>query len=344
MTKNSPSSIWYTRCPVPTPLGIAVQLGWVAEAFGRDGIAVESVFDHKDPAVRKSHFDHHLAYSFRQGGNIPAIWARSRGAKSRLIGITWTDEFQAIITLPERGIAKTEDLAGRRFGLTRNDGEFVDINRAIALKGLTSALSLVGLEPEAVDLVDLPIGSYFGADPDPALFGLRRAHAYRTEIRALVDGKVDAIYVKGAEGLAAANLIGARSVVEFGFHPDPKIRINSGTPRTLTVDETFLDERPDLVARLVAEVQRAGRWAAAHPEETRRIVATEIGVSEDAVVAAHGPALARSLSLGLDANLVAAIDHYKTFLFTAGFLPADFALAEWISEEPLQAAELVAAA
>ncbi len=80
-------------------------------------------------------------------------------------------------------------------------------------------------------------------------------------LRPSLRGEVDAIYVKGTAGISVANLIGAVEVAEFGFHPDPKIRINSGSPRVLTVDELLADERPDLVARLLESIYKASDWA-----------------------------------------------------------------------------------
>lgn len=65
-----PDVLWYTRCPVPSPLGIAARQGWLAETFAEEGIAIESIIDSKDRGVRESHFDHHLAWSFRQGGDV----------------------------------------------------------------------------------------------------------------------------------------------------------------------------------------------------------------------------------------------------------------------------------
>ncbi|HXZ09102.1 MAG TPA: ABC transporter substrate-binding protein, partial [Paraburkholderia sp.] len=52
-----------------------------------------------DVTIRRSHFTHSQPWSFRQGGNIPALWARSQGSDTRLIGLSWVDEFQALITL-----------------------------------------------------------------------------------------------------------------------------------------------------------------------------------------------------------------------------------------------------
>ena len=333
-----PDVLWYTRCPVPSPLGIAARQGWLAETFAEEGIAIESIIDSKDRSIRESHFDHHLAWSFRQGGNIPPIWARANGRATRLVAITWTDEFQAIVTLPDRGIASIEQLAGRRFAVPRRVNDLIDFHRATALKGVVSGLSLAGLTHKDVTLVELPIEeSVIIAQGTPSLFGLRRRHPYFREVEALVRGEVDAIFVKGAEGIVVANLIGAQVVAEFGNHPDPKVRINNGTPRVLTVDDALSQQRPDLVVRLLDVVARAGRWAEAHPDETVRVVAREIATHAEAVLASNGPDVHRHLGIGLDAPLVEAIGHFKDFLREWGFLPADFDLAAWVDHGPLQA-------
>lgn len=341
---TNPDVLWYTRCPVPSPLGIAARQGWLAQTFAEEGIAIESIIDSKDRSVRESHFDHHLAWSFRQGGNIPPIWARAKGRTTRLVAITWTDEFQAIVTLPGRGIASIEQLAGRRFAVPRRVNDLIDFHRATALKGVVSGLSLAGLTTKDLTLVELPIEeSVILAQGEPSLFGLRRRHPYFREVEALVSGEVDAIFLKGAEGVVVANLIGAQVVAEFGNHPDPKVRINNGTPRVLTVDDALSQQRPDLVVRLLDVVARAGRWAEAHPDETLRFVAREISTSEEAVLASNGPEVHRHLGIGLDAPLVAAIGHFKDFLLEWGFLPADFDLDAWVDHAPLRALQAQAA-
>ncbi len=333
MVTSTPDALWYTRCPVPTPLGIAARLGWLEETFRREGVAIRSIAESTDRAVRESHFDHHLAWSFRQGGNIPAIAARAKGRATRLVGITWTDEFQAIVTRPDTGITTGHDLAGRRFGLPRRQDGIVDFHHATSLKGLFSALRLADLPREAARIVDIPVAeSVIVPVGDPSLHGLSRRLPYAPEVTALIRGEVDAIFVKSAEGIAITNQFGLHVVSEFGFHPDPEIRINNGTPRVLTVDEHFAAERPDLVALLIGVVARAGAWAADHPDETRRFVAREIGASEDAVLAANGPDLHRHLGIGLHETHVAAIDSYKTFLLEIGLLSTDFDVASWADD------------
>lgn len=339
--KNEISEIWYTRCPVPTPVGLAVQLGYLDETFAKEGIALKSIIDSKDRAIRSSHFDHHLAYSFRHGGNVPPIRARSEGNPTRLVGITWTDEFQAIITLPSSGIKTTRDLVGRRFGIARRPAGIVDFMAATALKGLTSALSLEGLTPKDVEIVDIALpDSVLDGREGPQLYGLKNRQAYGPEIAALLRGEVDAIYVKGTSGIAVANLFATHTVVEFGFHPDPKIRINSGSPRILTVDERLAEDRPDLVSKLIATLQRASDWAEAHPDDVRRFVAREVGASEEVVAAANGPDLHHHLGIGLQPELIDAIGHYKDFLFANGFLAADFDVNAWVDRRPYDALSL----
>ena len=71
------SELWYTRCPVPTASGIALELGWLAHEFDRLGIRLSSLRDSDAADVRLAHFSHSLPGLFREGGNIPAIWARA---------------------------------------------------------------------------------------------------------------------------------------------------------------------------------------------------------------------------------------------------------------------------
>jgi ABC-type nitrate/sulfonate/bicarbonate transport system substrate-binding protein len=338
MTGNNISEVWYTRCPVPTPVGLAAQLGYLDEEFRKDGVTLKSIIDSPDRNIRQSHFNHTLDWSFRHGGNVPPIRARSEGRKTRLVGITWTDEFQAIITLPQTGIRTTKDLKGRRFGIARRPEGIVDFMRATALKGLVSALSLEGLVLNDVETVDITLSqSVLSTQEGPSLFGLKRRQAYGEEVAALIRGDVDAIYVKGTAGINVANLIGAVQVVEFGFHPDAKIRINSGSPRVLTVDERLADERPDLVARLLGSIFKASAWAEAHPDETRRFVAREAGATEEQVLAANGPDVHKHLGLGLEPELVAAVGHYKDFLHDFGFLAADFDIGDWADRRHIDA-------
>lgn len=337
----NPATVWYTRCPAPTPLSIATQLGWIDASFARHGVDVASIRDSVDPKIRQSHFDHHLEWSFRQGGNIPPIWARASGRRTRIVGLTRTDEFQAVITLPHLGIRRGTDLRGRKLGLPKRPGDIIDFQRATSLKGIVSALEIHGLTAADVELVDiLAQTSSLASSGEAATFTPRRRLPYGEEIAALHRGEIDAFFVKGAEGVTVASLIGAHVVVETGFHPDPKIRINNGTPRPLTVDATFAEQRPDLVAELIGTIQRVADWAERNPSEAVRFIANEIGVSEDSVKTANGPDVHRHLTLTLDQSEIDALSHFKDFLLEWQFIPQNFNVNDWVDPRPLALAHL----
>lgn len=334
-----PKEIWYTRCPVPTPLGIAINQGAIDRDLAELGIAVRSIQDTTDPDVRASHYDHHLAHSFRQGGSVPAIWARAAGADTRVIGLSWIDESQLILALPGSGIRTVEDLKGRRIALPRRADQKIDIFRATALRALLAGLSLGGIGEEQVEWVDID-----ATDPAPdaghqlvSRGSWSGRPLYTAEFHALVRGEVDAIHVKGSLGHEFALLAGAHVVIDTGFHPDPGIRINNGAPRPLTVDAATLERYPAVARRLLSHVVAAGEWAEAHPEETFAYIARETGSPEQFVRAAYGgDTLHRRLKTDLDDASAAALQDFSDFLFDRGFLPARVDVAAWIDRRPFE--------
>ena len=95
--------------------------------------------------MRESHFDHTQADSFRQGGNIPPIWTRSRGSDVRLIGLSWAEQYQAIVAAPGSGIGGPEGLKGQRLGIAQRVNDQIDFWHATSLRGFDSTLRHAGL-------------------------------------------------------------------------------------------------------------------------------------------------------------------------------------------------------
>ena len=128
------SELWFTRCPVPTATGIAADLGSFGDEFGPDGIAVRSLQDVPRSNLSAQHFEHGLDALFREGGNVPALWTRARGQETRLIGLTWIEERQAILVRAESDLDSVADLKGRRLAVpSRRPGH----GRFLAGHGLT---------------------------------------------------------------------------------------------------------------------------------------------------------------------------------------------------------------
>lgn len=332
-------TLWYTRCPVPTGLGIAVQKGWLQDAVGALGTGVQSLRESSDKAVRESHFDHTLRNSVRHGGSIPAIWARAQGRETRVIGLSWADESQLILTRPDSGIHSVKDLKGRTFGLPDWAGAQIDFTRAQALRGLENALKLEGLQVGDLQLVNFRYGGTFSDGQVQTVNGTpvsqQRIEGRNLELIGLLRGEVDAIFLKGASAAQYAHDFGLRTVIDTGAHPDPLIRSNNGTPRTLAVDLHLLEEHFDVASGILDSVLRAEQWAHTHPDDTRRYLARETNSSEYWVSSAYGDDAHLRLRTALDEQAVAALQDFTHFLHRWRFIPKAFDVREWIDPRPL---------
>lgn len=334
-------TLWYTRCPVPTGLGIAVQQGWLQESLGALGTRVQSLRESDDQAVRESHFDHSLRNSVRHGGSIPALWARAQGRETRLIGLSWADEVQLILTRADSGIHSIRQLKGRRFGLPDWAGAQIDFTRAQALRGLENALLLDGLQVGDLQLVNYRYGGTF-SDPQVQTLAdtpvsTQPAGGRNLELQGLLRGEVDAIFLKGASAARHAHEFGLRTLLDTGAHPDPLIRCNNGTPRTLTVDSHLLEQHFDVARGILGAVLRAEDWARSHPQDTRRYLARETNSSEYWVSAAYGEDAHLRLRTGLDEQAIDALQDFSAFLRRWRFIPQPVDVRPWIDRQPLDA-------
>ncbi|MGW0784326.1 ABC transporter substrate-binding protein [Streptomyces sp. NPDC002913] len=333
-------TIRLTRCPVPTASGLAHRLGLLDAAFAPDGIRV-SLLQDGDPELARHHLDHELPGLFREGGSVPAVLARAKGAPTRLIGLTWIDERQVILVRPGEGLDTPQALAGRRAALPVHGPPPGDgIMRAMALQGFRGALALAGLGLDAVRFTEVPDAR----DTQPGWTVNGPLVRPWTGIDALVRGEVDAVYAKGSAALDHAAAAGAVIGIDLDDHDGPAFRVNNGTPRPITVHERTLDEHPGLVARFLAETLRAADWAAGHRDELLRVLHDETGGAPESVAAAHRGDFHRSLHPDLSDDRLTLLEQQKEFLVSHDFAANGFALDRWVAHEPLaRAHELVAA-
>ncbi len=147
-------SLWYTRCAVPTASSLAFQHGWLQQSFAELGISLASVRAAEgSERAREPLHEQSAPTNFARGGNVPAIWARdSLGQPTSVVGITWVDEFQAIVTRRHSDVRGVQQLRARRLGLPRHDGGLVDHGRASALHGFISALKVADIDKSEVTL------------------------------------------------------------------------------------------------------------------------------------------------------------------------------------------------
>ncbi len=331
-------TIWFTRCPVPTATGLAYKLGWLTSEFMADGIGVRTLQD-AGPELARHHYEHGLSSLIREGGNLLAIPARAQGARTRLVGLTWIDEWQAILVRPDSDIRSARELAGKRLALPafreadlRENKRGRSIARGMSLQGYRGALASAGLTFDDVRFVE--VGSGGGGDGRRGdLGGLWEGLA------PLARGEVDAVYVKGASAVEAARAHGAVVGIDLDRIPDRRFRVNNGTPRPITVHQDFLDDHFDLLVRFLHQTLRATSWARTNLTAVREVLAEETRAGAEGVETAYGDGFHLSLAPDLSSERVELFRQQKHFQLVHGLLDRDFDFDGWIDPRPLQEAQ-----
>ncbi len=334
------SEVWYTRCPVPTSSCVAIDHGMLDAVFAPEGIVVSSLGASPSTGVHNSHFDHSQENSFREGGNIPPIWARSQGGDTRAIASAWVDEYQAIIGLPNSGVKTVKDLRGRRLAMPRRVNDTIDYWRAMCLRGYLNALEVAGIDRSEVEFVDIPIEENYIGPQDSSRtgslwVGAHRARRQQAESFALIRGEVDAIYTAGAPGLQLTSFLDAGIVFDLGSHPDEHIRVNNQVPIVLTVSGHLISEKPEIVQTYLQTLIEAAEWSLNNKDATIRTIANDVGASEEWVRKSYPNNFSAHLKPTWNDNLIGALNAQKDFLLREGFIEFDFDMNEWIDQGPL---------
>lgn len=327
--------LFYTRCPAPTATGVTVGLGTLAgQLRDKHGVSLQALQDVTDDELRRRHFDHGITNLIREGGNIPAIWAYSNGAPTRLLGVTWLDEYQAVVTTPATGIREIAGVAGRRVAVPSSPGSIIEVGRASIIRGFERALGAAGLDLSAVEFVGTP--------DRPPISGPRsdgRGEHFDDELDMLAAGLVDAVWLKGAAGVAAVRERGLVEVFRIDQHPDPLVRVNNGTPRTITARQELIDDRPDLVRTYLETIAEGPLRLRGDQARLWEVLARETHQSAAAAEVAYVNVAPDSLVPSLGGLRLRALQQQADFLFAEGFIPSRVSVPEWAAavRDPLTA-------
>lgn len=326
--------LYYTRCGAATASALAIQKNWLQEEFSAGGTRLHSLRDSHSLEVRNSHYHHRQSGMFREGGNIPPIWAKGLRQDTVVLGITWLDEYQGILTRKDSSIRDLSDLKGKRLGIPRHANAVIDFQRGAAQHGFQTALRLADLSPTDAQFVDIDAPSYDTQDgPRVAV----RERGESVEVAALNAGHVDAIFLRFARGYRLSQDPAYREVLNINTLSDPLLRVNNGTPRPVTVDRAFLDTHPEVVVRYLTVLLRTAAWAARHHDEVVQLLSSDNGGATPAeVVASHGRDVHRSFEPKLTDTYIAGLEAQKDFLVEWGYVQHDFSVArDWVVHEPL---------
>lgn len=332
---SEPVHLWYTRCGAATASALAIRQGWLQAEFAQDGTILHSLRDSDSLELRNSHFHHRQSGLFREGGNIPPIWAKGIGQDTVVVAITWLDEYQGIIVRDDSDIRELADLKGKRLAIPDHAGAVIDFQRGAAQHGFATVLKLAGLGRDDAHFVDIKAENYDTQE------GPRVAREYRhVELDALNNGEADAIFIRFARGYQLAKQPGYRQLININDLQDPLLRVNNGTPRPVTVDRAFLEKHPDIVARYLVVLLRTAAWAAQHPAEVLSLLLPEgQAASADDVIGSHGKEVHLSFTPTLSDEYIRGLEVQKDFLHEWGYFEHNFDINSWIVRGPLAEAE-----
>ncbi|MFT0861361.1 ABC transporter substrate-binding protein [Ancylobacter sp. G4_0304] len=321
---------WYTICPTFVASNVAQEFGWIEEELRKVGASLSYLRGLPVEQGYLPHFSHRFEHLFRDGGNIPSIWAKADNVDTTLIGLTEARHGGTIVVRADDPAPRVAALKGRRFGLSKSDNPAkVDWWRATSEQGVLNALRLAGLTREDVAIVDIAQEDRgFGAAARPSeLWARRRADlVFTPEARALQAGEVDAIFASHGRALGLVRTGSFKIVEDFSRYPDWTLQV-SNSPYALTVNTDFARANRDIVVAFLRASVRAARWLAANPEAGASILHR---VTYHPSVADTRAAIRDTDFLPtLSERKLAGIDRQKAFLVERGYVRRDFDSRDW---------------
>lgn len=328
----STNTIHYTICPVGNASYLAVNKNFVKEELEKLDVKPIKLQTLDEPELWKTHFTYQNDILFREGGNIPPLWAKSNDADVLLIGLAVLEQKQHIIVRANSDIDTIEQLRKRKIGIPVHHDPIIDFHRASAEHGFKIALSARGVSDKEVEIVELLEKSDF----IPKKQGERKPST--TEVEALDNGRIDAIYVRGTRSQKLFDTGKYKSIFEIHANPGLLAPINNEQPNTLTVSQKLAESRPEVVVKFVKQVILAAQWAKNNYEEVLNLFAEQTFGTPGQVASAYLPGFHKKLTPELSEESLSLLEGQKRFLFDRGYLKKDFSLEKWADDSFLKAA------
>lgn len=334
------ATVYYTLCPVKVASHPAMHQGFYDRAFAKEGVTYTHISTL--PADRWAvHYKHDHPHFFRDGGNIPPLWTRAKGADTVLIGLSFSQRRQSILVANDSDITSVDDLRGKKLSLPKRQ-DAIDFFRAMSHRGFLVALQQRGIDSKDVEWVEVTAtdaisgregcGSVWSANSDATA-------AFGDEVDVLRAGTVDAIYMSGGRVGSVLATGAVRSICDLDTHPDPFVRVNNCDPAVITVSGVLAREHPDLVVRYLEATLQGAAWARQHPDETVTILAKETFATEVSIRASFPPDLHETLEPELSERGLNALEIQKQFLLDHGYIERDFDIYDWADASFMEAAK-----
>lgn len=322
----------YTICPVGNSSYIAANKIWKEDTFEKAGgkpILLQSLpkedwhvhFDYKDPAL------------FREGGNIPPLWAKSNDAEVVLIGLAFLDVKAYILVRSDSPIEYVEQLRHKKIGIPVISNYIIDFYKATVEHGFDTALRARGVSPKDVEYVNLEVTEEF-----IALSKNMKSNLGKIDVEALKEGRVDAVY---AGGCLAQNLLATgeyKIIYELNKNTEQVLPINNIYPNTLTVSKKLSEEHPEIVIEYIKQTMLGAEWAKTHRAETLELFSHQLHGTIGETANALPVNFHKNLEVNLSEAALLALEGQLKFLYDRKYVNKLFNIEKWVDDSFLRAA------
>lgn len=314
--QSTVKEIRYTICPVGNASYLAAAKGWLTEGLAQRGVTAVKL--QTLPQERwQVHFTYEDPALFREGGNIPPLWAKSRGAEPVVLGWTFLEWKQYILVKNDSPLSSLEQLRRKKIGVTVNPQALIDFWQATIRRGFETALAARGLVTADVTYVELPA---------------RQGHGHREKdgLEALLEGRVDAVYYGGTWAQALLQTGAVRPIFELTADPDLLWPISNENPNILTVSRRLAEEAPEIVTEYLKQLLQAAAWAKTNRAEVETIFAEQTSGTPEQVARARPADFHLRLAPEITERGLSALESQKRFLWDHGMITKDFAIEKWV--------------
>jgi len=314
---------------VPTTAALAESLGLFNEEFGSESDLDFSVerfgFGYRELLTEGG-------FWIREGDHASALWERSKGHDSRLIGLSWIEGTYPVVAITGSGIRSISELKGKRLGIIKTTESPFDVGYAQQLKIYTTALSTAKLTLDDVELVPIERSKIVST----LNYGNSIKHArieLNTNLAArLRRGEFDAISVPLASDIA--HHISVRILSDTQDHHDFIARVHPGVLRAVVVSGALLRKRRHLVVRALARLLEAADWAKRRTAEQLAAKLPKVGELDPEALVSKYDGLPSGLQVDFSAEKILGLRAQKSFLLRHQLIAKNFALDEWIDQGP----------
>lgn len=255
----------FSRCPVGNATELAVRKGWLQNTLSEmDARFV--LLQSMDKEYHSAHYEQIPPLHFRDGGNIPPVWAQSHGDRSVLLGVSYQNEARGIYVRPDSPIQSVGDLKGKRIAIDVRPDAVIDFRYLTAMRGIESAVNYYGFGLENLILEKINCQNIVTRKTD-GLSTLRSSEDFLTEdFEAVIDGKADAVFAHSIKAVRHDKAGILRNIMTPEDQKDIP-NLNNNAILAITCTKPFAYEHPEIVIAYLKEIIKAAEYIKGNHED-----------------------------------------------------------------------------